>query len=319
MIDKQFKNIQEQIEILKFKGLIIEDEDFAKEVLIRENYFFLNGYRHLLMNVNSNDKKFITGAKFEELYAIFCFDRALRNVLFRFLLVAENNLKSVVSYQLSKKYGHREKEYLKPKNFTTNPERQRQLNDLLQKMKRQIRVNGRQHSATMHYLDNYGYIPLWILVKVLSFGIVSELFLVLKHEDQVAVANAYHTPVHRLIDYFPILSNYRNLCAHEDIVYSNKTTKTIDSIWVHKELDIPKVEDEYICGKNDIFALMIIFKEILSRRDFNQLMGLMQNIIGILADNLSSIPIKKMYDAMGFCDNWEDILNLKEGEEHEEE
>lgn len=41
MIDKQFRNLDEQIEILKNKGLIIADEKYAKEVLLRENYFFL--------------------------------------------------------------------------------------------------------------------------------------------------------------------------------------------------------------------------------------------------------------------------------------
>ena len=48
-MEKKFKTIEEQIQILKDKGLIIEDEYETKEVLLRENYFFLNGYRHLFM------------------------------------------------------------------------------------------------------------------------------------------------------------------------------------------------------------------------------------------------------------------------------
>ena len=43
MIEKNFKNLDEQIEIFKHKGLIIEDEKYAKQILLRENYFFLNG------------------------------------------------------------------------------------------------------------------------------------------------------------------------------------------------------------------------------------------------------------------------------------
>ena len=41
MIEKQFKNLEEQIEIMKYKGLTIDDPGFAKKVLLRENYFFL--------------------------------------------------------------------------------------------------------------------------------------------------------------------------------------------------------------------------------------------------------------------------------------
>ena len=46
---KTFKTIDEQIEILKSKGLKIDDVDYAKDILLRENYFFLSGYRHLFL------------------------------------------------------------------------------------------------------------------------------------------------------------------------------------------------------------------------------------------------------------------------------
>lgn len=44
---KVFKTIQEQISILESKGLIIDDYLFTEDILIRENYFFISGYRHL--------------------------------------------------------------------------------------------------------------------------------------------------------------------------------------------------------------------------------------------------------------------------------
>ncbi len=109
-MEKIFKSLNEQIEILKSKGLIVEDEAETQEILLRENYFFINGYRTLLMKSNT-DKTFIAGATFHELYSIFLFDRYFRNILFKNLLIIENSLKSIISYQLSKKYGHREKEY----------------------------------------------------------------------------------------------------------------------------------------------------------------------------------------------------------------
>ena len=49
----------------------------------------------------------------EEVYSLFLFDRSLRNVVFKYLLVIENNLKSISSYVLSKKYGIKENEYLR--------------------------------------------------------------------------------------------------------------------------------------------------------------------------------------------------------------
>ena len=51
-MEKIFKSLNEQVEILKFKGLTIENEEYAKDVLLRENYFFINGYRHLFIRSN---------------------------------------------------------------------------------------------------------------------------------------------------------------------------------------------------------------------------------------------------------------------------
>lgn len=310
MIEKQFKNLDQQIDILKHRGVIIHDEKYAQNVLLRENYFFINGYRHLFVK-NRGNNEFLPGTTFEELYSLFLFDRSIRNVFFKYLLVIENNLKSITSYQLSKKYGYRERDYLKPKNFTQHPDKQRQLNDLLKKMKRQIRVNGSQHTATLHYVSNYGYIPLWILVKVLSFGIVSEMYSVLKSEDQKDIAKIYGVEADDFATYLPILANYRNLCAHEDILFENKTQKEIDDTIYHQLLDIPKENNEYIYGKNDLFALLIIMKQLLQTEEFKNMTMELENIIQTLNYNLNTITINQVLARMGFPVNWKDLAKIE--------
>ena len=318
MIEKQFKNLDEQVEILKYKGMIINDEKYAKKVLLRENYFFLNGYRHLFIKSEKN-KLFKPGTTFEEMYSLFLFDRSFRNIIFKYLLMIENNLKSIFSYQLSKKYGYREKDYLKEKNFTTAPEKRAQLNDLLKKMKRQIRINGSQHTATLHYASNYGYIPLWILVKVLSFGIISELYSVLKEDDKKEIAKIYEIDSETLSTYLPILANYRNLCAHEDILYENKTQKYIDDTVYHQLLKISKEDNEYIQGKNDLFALIIIIKQLLQPEEFKNMIIELDNVINTLNYNLRTIKINIVLDRMGFPINWKDIAKIERSIDDEKE
>lgn len=306
---KVFKTIQEQISILESKGLIIDDYLFTEDILIRENYFFISGYRHLFLK-SPKDRNFIKGTTFRELYALFNFDRQVRNIVFKNLLIIENNLKSIISYQLSKKYGFREKDYLKPENFTKVPDKQRQLSDTLKKMKRQIMVNGAQHSATSHYLKNYGYIPLWVVVKVLSFGIVGELYTVMKREDQEEIANIYDLSINNLLTYLPILSNYRNLCAHEDILYDHRTQKIIGDTRYHDGLDIPTTDGEYIYGKDDLFALIIILKQLLRPEEFRLLINELSYEIDILCGKLKVINIGKVLDTMGFPRNFREILDL---------
>lgn len=309
MANKIFKSIDEQIEILKSKGLVINDLDKTKDILFRENYFFISGYRHMFMRGNK-EKGFIEGTTFEELYAVFVFDRKIRNIMFKYILVIENNIKSIISYQLSKKYGFKDKDYLNPKNFTQDALRVRQVYDVLNKMKRQIRVNGKQHTATMHYISNYGYIPMWILVKVLSFGLISELYGILKTEDQVTVSEFYDLNTETLGIYLALLSNFRNLCAHEDILYDHRTQRQIPNTKYHYELEIPKDEEEYKYGKNDLFALIIIFKQMLRDEEFVDLINELSYEIDVLDGKVDTVPLNTILNKIGFPDNWREISKI---------
>ena len=306
---KTFKTIDEQIEILKQRGLVISDIEKTRQILLRENYFFINGYRHLFMN-SWKDVNFIPGTTFEELYAMFIFDRKERNIFFKNLLIVENNVKSLISYQLSRKYGFKEKEYLNPKNYSKDPIKIRQVHDVLNKVKRQIRVNGKQHSATMHYITNYGYIPLWILVKVLSFGIISELYNILDDSDKKDIADIYNVDSETLEIYLSILANYRNLCAHEDILYDHRTQRVIPDTKYHEKLDIEMTDNEYIYGKNDLFAVVIILKQLLTPDEFRELINETAYEIDILEGKTNILPINNFLNKIGFPENFREILYL---------
>lgn len=309
MASKIFKNLDEQISILRDKGLVIKDEYKAKEILLRENYFFLSGYRHFFMD-KEKSKIFLSGTTFEELYAVFTFDRHLRNIMFKNILIIENNMKSIISYQLSKKYGFKDKDYLNPKNFTSDPLKIRQVSDVIDKMKRQIRINGKKHTATLHYISNYGYVPMWILVKVLSFGMISELFAILKGEDKRAIAEFYDTDSESLSIYLSLIACFRNLCAHEDILYDYRTNRSIPNSDIHYKMGIQKENDEYKYGKNDLFALVIMMKVMLDKDEFKMLINEIEYEINVLDGIVNVIPLNSILNNIGFPDNWKEIAYI---------
>ena len=309
MNKKDFRTLDEQLAILRAKGLIINNEEYAKDVLLMENYFFLNGYRYIFFK-SSKEKKFIKGTTFEELYQMFLFDRSLRNILFKNLLIVENNIKSIISYQLSKKYGYKEKDYLNPSNFTTDNKEQRRVNDVLNKMRRQIRVNGSKHTATLHYINNYGYVPLWILVKVLSFGLINELYGILKPEDQLALSEYYNIDVENLEVYLALLSNYRNLCAHEDIVYDHRSQREINDTVYHERLNLKKEDGIFVQGKNDIFALIIILKQVLKPDKFNEMLNEINAEFIKFDEKVNIISLDKLYNKMGFPKNYMELISI---------
>jgi abortive infection bacteriophage resistance protein len=306
---KVFKSLDEQVKILQNRGLVITDKKKAEETLFRENYFFMNGYRHLFVKARG-DNRFLEGTTFEELYAVFLFDRDIRNVMFKYILIMENNMKSTMSYMLSKKYGYIEKAYLNPKHYTRDALSARQVKDVLNKMKRQIRVNGDKHTATKHYMSKYGYIPLWILVKVLSLGIVSEYYSILRTEDKINIANIYDLDTETLSIYLTLLSNFRNVCAHEDILYMHRTQKVIPDCKYHRLLDIEMIDEEYVYGKNDLFALIIIMKQMLRQEDFTDLMNELGYEVDLLDGRVDVVPLEAILNKIGFPSNWRDIKSV---------
>ncbi len=310
MTTKTFRTLDEQINILKNKGLTINDENYARRILYRENYFFISGYRHLFTVKGSKDR-YLDGTTFDELYATFVFDRRIRNTFFKNILIVENNFKSIMSYQLSKKYGVKEKEYLQPQNFSQDNLQSRQVYDVLSKVKRQIRVNGNKHTATYHYINNYGYIPFWILVKVLSFGIMAEFFDILKFEDKEEIVKPYNLDIETLMVYLALLSNFRNVCAHEDILYDHRTQRVIPDSIYHKNLGIPQDEDGYIYGKNDLFSLVIILKHMLSAEEFDEMIDEIKNEVNILDDVINVVPLETILNRIGFPKNWYDIKEME--------
>lgn len=306
---KIFRTIDEQISILRGKGLIIDNDPKTKDLLLRENYFFISGYRHLFMNPKKPGV-FLPGTTFEELYAVFVFDRKIRNIFFKNILIIENNIKSIISYQLSKKYGFRDKDYLNPKNFTQDKLADRQVHDILNKVRRQIRVNGRQHTATQHYIDNYGYIPMWVLVKVLSFGIVAEFYSILKPDDKQGIANFYKIDGEILERYLTLLSNFRNVCAHEDILYDHRTQRFIPDNKYHEALNIEKVDEVYKYGKNDLFSLVIMLKYLLRKEEFSEMIDEIKLEVEILDESVDTTSLETILNKIGFPTNWEDITDL---------
>ena len=310
MKSKTFKTLDEQIDILVNKGLVVDDVEATKSILLRENYFFLSGYRHLFMDPIDN-KRYLEGTTFKELYSMFLFDRQIRNIIFKNILIVENNLKSILAYVMSKNHGFKENNYLNPNNFVRDSRKNRQINDLIRKMKRQISVNGKQHTATAHYIINYGYIPLWVVVKVLSFGIVGELYTILQYQDQKEIADVFGVSIKNMVDYLPILANYRNLCAHEDICFINRTHTYIDETKYHKLLYIPINNEEYIYGKNDLFALVIILKTLLDPDNFNLFINEISYELDRLSGKLNVIKIEKVLHEMGFPNNYKEIVRLE--------
>ena len=151
---------------------------------------------------------------------------------------------------------------------------------------------------------------MWILVKVLSFGIISELYNILKNEDKQLIADVYHLDYETLSIYLSLLSNLRNVCAHEEVLYDHRTQRNLPDSRYHKLLDIQKVDDEYIYGKNDLFAIVIILKQLLTEEEFREFAYELGYEIDVLDGRVDTVPLIAILNRIGFPVNWRNIIDI---------
>ena len=239
---KEFRSYQEQIELLKSRGLVIDDENFALLKLKEENYYnIINGYKSLFVVQNDNDK-FVAGTTFEEIYELYDFDRILRNILFKQILKVESILRSLISYNFSEKYGN--DNYLKLDNFETlkgsgctqrkYQERIEQIQTLIANLQNDISRAISKKDYINHYILKHGFVPLWVLVNAITLGRLSQFYSLMKQSIRVKVSKNWNIKEEDLNQYIKTLAFYRNLCAHDERVYNSICNQDIPNTDIHK-------------------------------------------------------------------------------------
>lgn len=107
---KEYKTFNQQLLILRKRGLIVPKDGSPKRFLEQENYYnVINGYKDLFLKKDSQGKflvpeEYLTGTHFKELKALFLFDRELRILFLKYILIFENSFKTVLSHEFSRKY-----------------------------------------------------------------------------------------------------------------------------------------------------------------------------------------------------------------------
>ena len=92
------------IKLRKDHKLSIPNNEFAKEVLKKVNYYRLSGYGIGLMEPN-NKEHYKDNISIEHLFKLYCFDSQFKNNLIRTIEQIEIELRTQIAYHLSIKYG----------------------------------------------------------------------------------------------------------------------------------------------------------------------------------------------------------------------
>ncbi len=191
---KEFKTIRQQLDILRKRGLIVPKNGKPKKFLEEENYYnVINGYKILFLKKDKNNNLispecFIENTHFDSLKFLFLFDRELRFIFLKYILIFENTLKSITSYVFAKKYP-KTNSYLDKANFSDDKKSAFSQIILLTKMlQEQIDHTG----PIKHYLDVHVDVPFWVLVNRMTLGNLSHFYDSLKESEKNEIANKFY-------------------------------------------------------------------------------------------------------------------------------
>lgn len=278
--DKPFKTYKEQMEILRKRNVLIDNEEFAKSKLSEISYYdLINGYKYLYES-DDNDV-FLYPISFYDFYHLYTFDTNLNNIIFKYIILIEKSLKTKLSYLISKEYGvitdllddtnMNENDYLAKKNYQNCSQRQSVLKDI----KKEVNSKKRKELSIKHYLNNHNHLPCWVLIKGIPFGLTIKWYEILQPLDKEYICESflkdYSYSMEDKKEFFKIslkiLKNYRNNIAHGHKVFEKAIREQLPKK-LAIELSYKQItNNEYAkgIGRNDIFAVIIIICTLVDK------------------------------------------------------
>ena len=293
MADKEFKTTEEQLDILRERGLTITDENKAKDFLLRNNYYRISGYS---LTLRKNDV-FSKSATFQNIVDIYNFDHELRHIILKYLEVIEVHVKSVYVYEFTRVHGPTG--YLDDA-FFTNKDKHKEILDKANQQKNQ----RLPHEAYLkHFVNDLRQdIPLWAFVDLFTISDISFLYSISEQAIKDAVAHTFGLTMSRgsaiLGGYMHSMTIIRNLCAHGSRIYNRLFEQKPSLNKKEKSLLIKNKNGEI--DNAHFYGFVLIMKRLLPADIFNE----MKSDIVALTKKYSFVRMKYY----GFRDDWQQML-----------
>ncbi|MCP9752924.1 Abi family protein [Ferruginibacter sp. HRS2-29] len=206
-------------EILKNRGLIINDPDRAIKYLTNVGYFRLTGY---MFHLQSNDGKhtFIDGTKFDDIIALYQFDKKLRGIISEYLERIEICLRAKLTDKYSITNGffwYNDRELFEDAEIfdTINREIKDTFDDPKELFLKRFKSK---------YVDE-DMPPSSMALEILSLGKLARLYKALKNKNgKSEIATEFNLPSSTITSWYIYLANVRNICAHHSRLWNKKVT-----------------------------------------------------------------------------------------------
>ncbi len=285
---KQYKNPSELIDYIISKGIIVSDKNAALNKIKKYSYYsIINSYKDVF---KTSDNKYKKNVSFDEIYALYEFDKNIRFIFLKYILEIETIIKSLLAEVISAKYGIQN--YLDINNFDDSVDKSI-IQDGLDKINDEIVKQNGKHEAVTHYIEEYGFVPPFVLTKILTLGELSRLYTMLKQSDRQMVSKEFKISDKLLKQIMKNITMIRNICAHNDRLFSFHskfflTFKDIDTTYKNKDNIV------------NLYMIMKSMQKLLDETKKIEFEKLINNEIMILRNKIVSVDMNIILCLMGF-------------------
>ena len=308
---KPFITYSDQINILtQKKQLNISDLSYAEGKLHDIGYYSLiDGYKDIFYNPMT--RTYVKGTDFADIVALYEFDENLRSLVFKYICHIEQKIRSLISYSFCEAFSENQSAYLTSANYNVSTKNSRDISKLISILTYEANQNI-EHSYVVYQRNTYGNVPLWVIMKTLTLGQTSKMYSFMLPNIKSKVSVHYGNITEKeLIQYLKVLTVFRNVCAHNERLFSFETRFEIPDTLLHKKMSISQKGTQYLYGKHDMFALLIAFRYLLDKEDFKALKKELAKLFHSFSAFTSVAQKNKLLQAMHFPSNWTNITRYK--------
>ena len=216
--NKPVLNLDEKIELLKQRWLIIKNVDMAKDKLKHIGYFRLSWYFKFFQDLETDI--FNEWTTFDDVIYLYNFDSELRIFTMDMIEKIEISLKANINDYMTEKYGIFW--YLDTDLFNKDIKNWADIYDKLINRINEI-VEKKKSPFVEKYFEKYDEknLPSWMLFEELTIWNVSNIFNIINEEDSINIASVYDTYYWDLKRWLRLIVQVRNICAHHWRLWNN--------------------------------------------------------------------------------------------------
>jgi len=231
---KPYLTFEQQVNLLQTRGLVVDDIRLAQDILASINYCRFTGYALAFMET---PERFKAGVTFDHVFQVIRFDEKLRDLLAIALECIEIDFRTTFAYQHSMRYNVLG--YTDSRNFC-DPQKH---SSVLEKVEQEI-ANSKE-KYIQHLRLEYGNVPVWAMVEVVSFGSIVRMFRSMPKGDQPHIARRYAMKSDILGSYIQHISVVRNMCAHHSRLW-DKIFYGVRPLNHWRKANLPVVDTQHL-------------------------------------------------------------------------